>query len=274
LGILTTGVEWRFFTDLDNKNVMDTEPFLVWNVLKDAIPYDFLNILQRAKFDSGNTKTFAEQRYRQSLLVAELSAVLKPSPEFVKLAIQNLEELGDRHLTAPVIEKWKPILTRAIEEWAKQKVLTMALDRASDTLGVDSAAPTEDGGGTEDEAYLEFWKPIRTESDGLFAGKPAGGAWIDKRIRGICISLIVHNHECRVDLNFGENKQERRDKALELFPAATYPRELHETPKGVSARFPVLDKGIKDRDHWPDIREKLTKLGADFYYRIKKDSGV
>jgi hypothetical protein len=133
LGILTNGVHWRFFTDLDLLNKMDVQPFLEWDVLKGAIPYEFLTILQRAKFDSEYIKTFAKQRYRQSLLVAQLSTVLKPSPEFVKLALTlPPRTLEDRYLTAPVIEEWTPIFVNAIREWAQQQRLTMALDLVVD----------------------------------------------------------------------------------------------------------------------------------------------
>jgi hypothetical protein len=45
LGILTTGVQWRFFTDLDNENLMDNVPFLEWDVLNGTIPFKFLTIL-------------------------------------------------------------------------------------------------------------------------------------------------------------------------------------------------------------------------------------
>jgi len=128
--------------------------------------------------------------------------------------------------------------------------------------------------------YREFWKPIRTHpnglfANGLFAGEPAGGSWISKQIRGICLSLVVHNRACSVDVGFyKEDKAKRRDKAVaQLFPAAKYPQELHESEKCAIVRFPVLDKGIKDREHWPEIREKLTKLGADIHKRIK-DSDV
>ena len=131
LGILTTGVQWRFFTDLAFEHVMDKKPFLEWDVLKDdAIPFEFLTILQRAEFKPELIKTWAKLKHRQSLLVAELTRLLEPSPEFVKLAIQNFE---NRNMTAAVIGEWKPILIGAIHEWAKQQMLRMALDRDIDT---------------------------------------------------------------------------------------------------------------------------------------------
>ena len=141
LGVLTSGVQWRFFTDLDCEHVMDKEPFLKWDIIKDdAVPYEFLAILQRAEFKPELVKTYARMKRRQSLLVAELARLLEPSPDFVKLAVQNFE---DRNLTAAVLAEWKPILSSAIHEWAKQQMLTMALDRAGDRLARNHAPQSQ-----------------------------------------------------------------------------------------------------------------------------------
>jgi predicted type IV restriction endonuclease len=135
LGILTNGVQWRFFTDFDCDHVMDKQPFFVWNVLSDAIPCEFLSLLQRSTFNADLIKAFASRKQRLSLLVAELSAILKPSPDFVKLAVQNLE---DRNLTEKVVEEWTPILTSAIQEWAQQQRLATALGTTANSK-VDEA---------------------------------------------------------------------------------------------------------------------------------------
>jgi len=120
--------------------------------------------------------------------------------------------------------------------------------------------------------YSEFWEPIR--KSGLFAGKPVpvrDEGWIGKGIKGISLLLQLHNHACSVLLSFqGNERLDRRTKVLELFPGTEYTYELRESPKFASIIFPVLDKGKKDHDHWPDIREKLTKFGEDVYNKIKE----
>jgi hypothetical protein len=140
LGILTNGVEWRFFTDLDNVNVMDHEPFLTWSVLGDnLIPLDFLTLLQKSQFKQQLIRTFAEGKRRRSLLVDGLNRLLEePSPEFVKLAVQNIET---RNLTPKVIAEWKPILANAIQDWAKRYALAIALERPTGAAGVAPSKP-------------------------------------------------------------------------------------------------------------------------------------
>ncbi len=125
LGILTNGVHWRFFTDLEHENVMDKRPFVEWQVLgEDPPPQDFLTLLQKAEYKAELMRTFAQRRRQQNLLVEKLSRLLEPAPEFVKLAIENIET---RNLTAGVVESWKPALKAAIAEWAKQQRLSSVL---------------------------------------------------------------------------------------------------------------------------------------------------
>ncbi len=143
LGILTNGIQWRFFTDVTHQNVMDREPFLKWDVFSDEKPpIDFLTLLQRAQFNSQLIRTFAEQKRNQNLLVSELSRLLAPSPEFVKLAVSNIET---RKLTENVVEGWKPVLASALEEWVKQRMLSMALNpiTPADPSAEDPAAKIE-----------------------------------------------------------------------------------------------------------------------------------
>lgn len=120
--------------------------------------------------------------------------------------------------------------------------------------------------------YSEFWEPIRCE--GLFKGKPVpvrDEAWTSKKVRGILVELLLQNHKCFVQLSFsGEDKLKRRNKVIELFTKNEYEYELLEAPKSARIKFPVLGKGKKDCEHWPEIRENLTKLVADIYNKIKE----
>ncbi|WP_441289293.1 hypothetical protein ACSRUE_00430 [Sorangium sp. KYC3313] len=129
LGILTNGIQWRFFTDMVNENVMDKEPFVQWDVLIDEQPpLDFLTVLQRSEYNSGLLRTFAQRTRQQNLLVQELARLLEPAPEFTKLAVARIET---RNLTTAVVESWKPIVANAINEWAKQRALASVLETQS-----------------------------------------------------------------------------------------------------------------------------------------------
>ena len=118
--------------------------------------------------------------------------------------------------------------------------------------------------------YSEFWEPIR--ESGLFAGKPVplrDESWIGKSVRGIGMNLRLNNHSCSVVLAFnGDNRLDRRSTVEKLFTDSDLEYSLHESPKIASILFPVLDKGKRDRDDWPEIRKELTSVGEKVYNRI------
>jgi len=139
VGVLTNGVQWRFFTDLVNSNVMDKEPFVCWDVSgTEEPPYDFLRLLQKEQFNPQLIRTFAERKRAHNLLIAELGRLLEPAPEFIKMAVVNIET---RNLTANVLDTWKPIVASAIDEWAKQRALSIALAGTTNGQAVPRPEP-------------------------------------------------------------------------------------------------------------------------------------
>ena len=121
--------------------------------------------------------------------------------------------------------------------------------------------------------YSEFWKPIRR--DGLFSGKPIPVKYegrVEKRFRGVILALQPSNHRCSIQLSFqGADRFERREQIMTLFSKSEYSYEYRESSEFASVVFPVLnDKGKKDRDDWPEIREELVSMGTDIYNRINE----
>ena len=123
--------------------------------------------------------------------------------------------------------------------------------------------------------YSEFWAPVRQGELGkLFAGKPvpiSNEGWISKYTRNIGVALYLTNQRCYVQLYFqGEDRSERRDRVMALFPESDYVYEYNDSPKQIRVQFPILNKGKNDRDDWDEIREKLVSMGTDIYNKINE----
>ena len=119
--------------------------------------------------------------------------------------------------------------------------------------------------------YSEFWAPIRKQ-EGPFAGKQIPinrDGRIKKAVKGVRLILHLRKDCCYVRLYFrGENRLERRDDIVKLFPKSQYDYRLSEAPKYVAVTFPVLDKGRENRDDWDEIRDKLVAKGTKIYDKI------
>ena len=124
----------------------------------------------------------------------------------------------------------------------------------------------------------EFWQPIRAgEFGALFAGKPVpvrDDGWISKRIRGVEIILSFRKNRSYVSfLCTGENRIERRDEIIVLFPEADYDYYPRESDKRAGFGFHVINKGKDHPEDWDEIRKKLVAMGTDIYNKID-ESGI
>ncbi|MDE0400124.1 MAG: hypothetical protein OXL96_20190 [Candidatus Poribacteria bacterium] len=124
-----------------------------------------------------------------------------------------------------------------------------------------------------EDGYSEFWAPIR-EDDGLFSGKPVlirNDGYISRGTRGVDVCLCLTNHQCYIRLWIpGKSRLERRNKVKELFQKSNYEYKDRDTTSYATLIFPVLDKGRKDQDTWPEMRKKLVSMGTDIYTKINE----
>lgn len=113
LAILTNGLEYKFFTDLNANNVMDENPFLDINLLDlKEIDIENLSKIRKDAFDKDSFITYAEELVYTSVLNDNIKNLLKnPSDEFIRFIIKDF---SDTRITSNVIERFRPLVKKAI----------------------------------------------------------------------------------------------------------------------------------------------------------------
>lgn len=138
-GVLTNGVLYRFFTDLEQPNKMDEKPFFEFNVL-DFKERDVEELKKFAKsaFDIDTILTTASDlkftRAIQNKLAQWMSA---PSEEFVRLVSVDL--LGNRRFTPAIRDQFTLITKRAFEQLISERIN----DRLKGAMTSESAPVAE-----------------------------------------------------------------------------------------------------------------------------------
>ena len=120
--ILTNGCEYKFYTDLDELNKMDSTPFLNINLLelKDT------DIVELKKFCKENfnidtiLSTASDLKYANSIEKILQEEFVNPSDDFVKLILNKGVYEGVK--TQNVLDKYKPILKKSINHYINQLV--------------------------------------------------------------------------------------------------------------------------------------------------------
>lgn len=121
IGILTNGIEYKFYTDLEELNRMDSEPFLEFNLLE--MKERHIVELRKFKKDSFNQESIlsaAEELKYLSLIRNVLREEFEePSDDLVSVLINDIHS-GIK--TAKVKEKFQPIIKKAITEHFNEMV--------------------------------------------------------------------------------------------------------------------------------------------------------
>lgn len=245
-GVLTNGTTYRFFSDLDSPNKMDTRPFFEVDLLRLEEP----QIAQLAKFAKsrfdleGILETASDLKYTGEIKKVLGAEMAEPSDEIVRFFASRVYA---GRLTQTVREQFQEITRRALQEFVSDRVrerLTSALkeevrsgdDReAKPAKAAEGAAPLEPGVVTTEE-----------EREGLYVVRAILAEVIDpdrvvmRDVLSYCGILLDDNNRkpiCRLHFNtaqkyvglFDEEKTERREPIDSVSALYRFSAELRET---------------------------------------------
>jgi predicted type IV restriction endonuclease len=120
-GVLTNGVIYRFYTDIDKLHVMDEKPFFEFNLLTFSEPQiDELKKFSKSSFDADRLSNAA----RNLLYTKEIKRIISeqltsPTDEFVKLFASQVHS---GKLTVSVVDKFRELTQQSLKEFINEKI--------------------------------------------------------------------------------------------------------------------------------------------------------
>lgn len=246
-GVLTDGIVYRFYSDLEQPNLMDAKPFFEFNLLDfEESHVEELKKFSKSSFNLDAIRTTAsELKYTkeiEKMLAEEWTA---PSEDFVRFLVSRVYS---GHKTQAVIQQFTPMAKLAFQQFISGRIKdrlrsalaveTASLDDAQQqpaTPQPKSATPTSDITTTIEElqAYYIVKSMLREVVD-------------PKRIimrdaKSYCAILLDDNNRkpiCRLYLDsvrkqvglFDERKNEERVSIEHLDDIYTYAEKLKATP--------------------------------------------
>ena len=121
-GVLTNGLVYRFFTDLEQPNKMDEKPFFEFSIL-DFKERDVEELKKFAKssFDIETILTTANDlKYTRAIQTKFAELVANPNEDFVRLL--SLELLGTKRFTPAVRDQFTAITKIAFEQFIGERI--------------------------------------------------------------------------------------------------------------------------------------------------------
>ena len=215
-GILTDGIRYLFFSDLDRTNLMDTKPFFVVDLmdLEDAA-IEELKRFTKPTFDTkdilGTASELKYTREIQALLRSEFSS---PTKDFVRLLTSRVY---DRQFTKKAHERFTPIVKGAFLRFINERI-NETLETAK-TLQGTAARKEQSPSDTEQETAPEQASngiiTTAEEIQGYYIVKAALSGSIDleriamRDLRSYCSILLDNTNRkpiCRLHFNDTEHK--------------------------------------------------------------------
>ncbi|MBD2607310.1 type I restriction enzyme HsdR N-terminal domain-containing protein [Scytonema hofmannii FACHB-248] len=177
ISIVTNGVQYQFFTDLENPNMMDKEAFFTFNILdynqKDV---ENLKLFHRDNFDAARIKNDAEEMlYSQGMSELIDKLLISPSDKFVHFLIKELGTVAPKFefrgsvVNAKVINRFSPIVKRSIQA-SLLSLITRSVNQEMTHPGETSASvPREQIEINDDDPEIEEKTDIVTTEEELAA---------------------------------------------------------------------------------------------------------
>lgn len=137
-GVLTNGIIYRFYTDLEAPNKMDEKPFLEVNFLDlKSEQIEELKKFHRSYFDIDSIlSTASELKYMGELKAAIGREFSCPSPEFVKFIGK---QVYDGTFTQKVIEQFSVLVKRTIGNYINDMISDRLKAAINDNRHADTA---------------------------------------------------------------------------------------------------------------------------------------
>ncbi len=140
IAILTNGVKFRFYTDLEKPNQMDSRPFLEFDLLnpqESLIPE--LKKLSKPHFDLNEfISVAAELKYTREIKLILANQLVKPSEDFTKFFAS---QVYSGRITQNVLEQFQGITERALKQFISEEIsqrLKSVLEKDKDQDDTDS----------------------------------------------------------------------------------------------------------------------------------------
>lgn len=243
IAILTNGLTYRLFSDLDSENRMDDRPFLEFNIIDvDERVASQLEKLSKSQFDLPTLLAAANElkaiKGIKDKLVEQFSS---PSPDFVRFFASG------KRMTEGVIEQYSNLVKTALTQFISERVsdrLKSALARETAVIDrvalppqdePDSEAPSDDGVETT-EIELQAYYIVKA-----ILGEAVDIERVTMRDAKSYFSVLLDNNNrkpiCRLHTQtknmylglFDEGKREERVKLESLSDIYKHAKKLKET---------------------------------------------
>jgi hypothetical protein len=281
--ILTNGIEYQFFSDLEQKNIMDTTPFLIVNLVSSIRDSEIsqLRKFHKTYFDADKILSSAiELKYTGEIKKYIKEQVKEPDEEFIKFFMKKTSLSG--FITKHSASRYAPIVVNAFRQYVTESVSNTLQEAIKETTKSETVA---NGHLSEREKILlRFWTQLlvysKTKTNLLAKLSPVKYDWIGKGagFGGLSYCLSIAKNEAMVDLYIDKGKNSK-DNNKQIFDTLASSKAEIENIFGEPLGWKRINEkracrikkeitlgGYLNEQNWP----KLQEIMVDSLIRFEK----
>lgn len=250
--VLTNGLQYWFYTDLDAPNKMDAKPFFEFNILsfRDEDVRELKKFTQSTFNVDDILTTASELKYTREIKRILSEQLTQPAEEFVRFFVARVY---DGRMTQTVREQFTEFTRRAFRQFINERVnerLIAAIDTVPDSIdGAGDRDGDRDGDGDRDETRVT----TEEELEGYRVVKAILSAIIDvQRVvmrdqQSYCSILLDDNNRktiCRLWFNSAKKKylglidQHKKEEKVQI----EHPDDIYQYAEQLRATVAMYDQ--------------------------------
>ncbi len=272
-GVLTNGVDYYFYTDLDSPNVMDRKPFFEMTIARlDDRAVSELKKFSKNQFDLGNILSNAsELKYGKEVKRCIADELDSPSEDFVKLFVSKIY---DGRFTPTVKEQFSRVVADAFRDFINDAVngrLQSALNAGSTNLMLNkSSTDVQEDDQGEDEASEIVTTPEEIEGFHIVRAILSQHVDADRVVmrdtKSYCGILLDNNNRkpiCRLRFNYSQKYVGvfDREKAETKHPIGTL-KEIYQLADCLIETVSFYDEPASGEQESAEDSSSITEFPA------------
>ena len=158
--VITNGIQYRFFSDLEERNILDKKPFFEFDACNFTdSDIDVMSRFRKEVFNAEELVKYAEELVYLSALKSCFEALLRdPSDDLVKLAVRSAQ-LVEGNLTGKIVERFRPLVKQSLSA-----AILAIVGRSFEVISPDVESPS----GTTPDESLKGLEPDPTPKSNFF----------------------------------------------------------------------------------------------------------
>jgi hypothetical protein len=269
--ILTNGIQYQFYSDLEQKNLMDIKPFLSVDIVPSIRDQEIAELkrFHKSYFNAEEIISVAKELKYAGEIKRYLKQQFKtPDESFIRFIIKKTSYPGI--VTKQSIGRFSSIFHNALRQYLNETIGDTLKDTLEKTEKVEISGFKED----RDKLRHRFWKQLlaisKTKTDLHSRISPGQDSWcgMGAGTSGLGFNYVIFQHQSRVELYVDKGEHTKNKEIFDRLVATKgeieqsfgEPLEWERIDEKRACRIKkdLLLGGYRDDEqNWPKVHEAM-----------------